>query len=519
MPPRRKRPKPFQKPMSPPLTRERDRPLLHASNNSDRATRRKITSHDWPSHFRARSHQPRAGEYHKGDHPGCDREPSFRGGKGCRRCPGDRGERFRQRRQARGTSAGGESGCAWPGCGTRAGWRSPRLPRQQCRPPQSNAKENAASASGSRNGTNTSAMIARPRPWRARSHGSAREPSPPDRMRPHRRSPARRARPRAGRPPSPAPARAAARRRGPWPKLFQSSKAGGTRYRSCISVCDTSHGSRRSRTHSFCRSARSGGTAAKDQGSALLPMPECDTGCSDHVLAKSRENTITANTTSRQACAENDSQRARVAERGTRRPPERAVDGRRELGRAHPIAAPKRSREIVPVRENGRDLETDDEGRPDHGCNDLRHQPRASRADRAGQRHRQRHRQGRADQPHGCDHAVGREPARAAEERENIDERRRQGEGRAVRWISPTPRCAPRTPAACRSATTGSVQNPIAHRTRASPTPSPATTSPRTPTAGCRSLRATSPCRVAHRRWRRHATSTTRTDACRRQTR
>ena len=55
-------------------------------------------------------------------------------------------------------SGGGGSGCAWPGCGTRAGWRWPRRWRRGCRRPRPGRRTARRTASATTKGAKTRAM-------------------------------------------------------------------------------------------------------------------------------------------------------------------------------------------------------------------------------------------------------------------------------------------------------------------------------------------------------------------------
>ena len=71
-------------------------------------------------------------------------------------------------------------------------------------------------------------------------------------------------------------------------------------------------------------------------------------------------------------------------------------------------------------------MHADHESGANNGRDDLSHQARALRADRAKQRDRQRDRERRRRGAHGDDHAVSAEPAPAAAHDQHIDERGRE---------------------------------------------------------------------------------------------
>ena len=166
------------------------------------------------------------------DRAGDEREQAAGGGKRGGRRPGDRGERFREGRDARGGLPAAGSGCAWPERGTRAGSWSRRRPRPACRcrrwPRSAMSRRRRAQAT---NGANASTMAPEHRLdlGCARSGVPAPVRSPPGRARPRPRWRARRARRRAGQPPSPAPARAGRAPRCRRRKPRHSSSAGGSR--------------------------------------------------------------------------------------------------------------------------------------------------------------------------------------------------------------------------------------------------------------------------------------------------
>ena len=117
--------------------------------------------------------------------------------------------------------------------------------------------------------------------------------------------------------------------------------AGGARYSSCISVCDTSQGSRRSNTNSLRRSA----CCREPARNGFAPWPRWAGAArgrdADDIIGKSRRKDRHCHAEHDQAGRQQAQQRLAVAEHRARRPPQQAVRAPARTPPRRPTSGPQ----------------------------------------------------------------------------------------------------------------------------------------------------------------------------------